>query len=800
MTRRRPVAPRKKATASPYLYNLIDKRPYLTAKERRQLASGTNSYDFKRNHTPAAPVILHVDFSQEEVVQLITLIHERASRPIPTQTPTLAEICRSYDVPNLVQNSLPYRSKEDIQNFCRDVKAQRDCTPSQARLLSLRKFEPPKPTHDDGKLSNLLFARELEGNAGFGRSRRFVNIQNEFSKAHEDALDLRAEFTNCAGDIFTIAWTSKHTFICGTTTHCDAANQQYNRPGNLLLCSTKYGELRAFADHRVPRPLVEKGENSTDAMRESQDYWLYSSVVASDYDVINDIAYTSSFDGTVRAWRVASGGKTMQALATWQHPGRVNLVVVAKDGSGRVASATNQATKAIRIYKYDHSRPHDSPYSALSGAKNAVEASEKWAYVPATMQWGRAPGTQHLLLAGYSPRSFTDDEDDVPEEKQKAGEILLWDANKHCSVPVLTATTTNVFEVAWHPTQPVFIVGTSPCGTSIEHDIRTQIRVFQRDMDGAYAEMQTLDCVASDINELTIMPNSARDSYVTAACTDGKVYVWDTAQGDRPIHVLRHGRPLEDFPQHEREKYDTGAKFAAWGTSTDRLYTGSSDGVVKVWNIRRKKRPFLRNLLEAPGPITYGSFSPDHFKLAVGDATGRVFLLSVDERDEVDSHFIKVPGRRNRIRRPRPFIPHAEPPMPLADSIATYAHNKYIASSQLLIHPDPIIGAVKGPLYSASNLYRREAHLDNDPHLPLLAQFERHQREATDASLRVTVRALQRLQLPESPSQATMNQHAANKANEPPRPFPIQAEDLAKLEEERAVINIEDTWCFDVEQ
>jgi hypothetical protein len=36
-------------------------------------------------------------------------------------------------------------------------------------------------------------------------------------------------------------------------------------------------------------------------------------------------------------------------------------------------------------------------------------------------------------------------------------------------------------------------------------------------------------------------PNSSIQCYVTASCTDGNTYVWDTAQGDRPIHTLGHG-------------------------------------------------------------------------------------------------------------------------------------------------------------------------------------------------------------------------------------------------------------------
>jgi hypothetical protein len=34
------------------------------------------------------------------------------------------------------------------------------------------------------------------------------------------------------------------------------------------------------------------------------------------------------------------------------------------------------------------------------------------------------------------------------------------------------------------------------------------------------------------------------ESYVTASCTDGNTYVWDTSQGDGAIHILGHGGKL----------------------------------------------------------------------------------------------------------------------------------------------------------------------------------------------------------------------------------------------------------------
>ncbi|KAK0655544.1 hypothetical protein B0T16DRAFT_451200 [Cercophora newfieldiana] len=60
-------------------------------------------------------------------------------------------------------------------------------------------------------------------------------------------------------------------------------------------------------------------------------------------------------------------------------------------------------------------------------------------------------------------------------------------------------------------------------------------------------------------------PNSYSSCCITAGCTDGNVYVWDTAQGDRPIHILlSHGESMEEMLGN-REMADVGVKFTAWG-------------------------------------------------------------------------------------------------------------------------------------------------------------------------------------------------------------------------------------------
>ncbi|KAH8714158.1 hypothetical protein BGZ61DRAFT_448524 [Ilyonectria robusta] len=806
---------------NPYFH--LDNRPYQTAASRDAIAKGALHPLQPRYRVPSQPTVYHVDFTSDEIAKIAECVSEYESEAVPATVEALAERCHIYDIPKTVQGKLKGRMSEDIRNFCSDLLAGQatplsdGCMLSMSRDVNNQRAEAARAS----RVTSLLLAREMEGNIGFGRTRQLVNFQNELTKAREDDLQVVAEFTNCAGDITTGSWVSSDNLICGTTAHSDTHNQQYNKPGNLLLCSTTEGTLRSFPDHRIPRPRVEKGENSTEAMRRSQDPWLYSSVVSSDYDEDFDLAFTSSFDKTVKVWKVDPTGRSIEALATWQHTSIVNFVIAAKDGSGRVATAADSPSEAVRVYTVNPDNVAESSVQSLSCTRTDADGSDKWAYFPATLQWGRAPGTQHLLLIGYSPRSTSGEDLDIPEDKRNSGEITLWDAAEGRRLPVMTASTANVFEVAWHPKVACFIVATTLCTFTIDHNVRTQIHIFRRDrerQDGAYSQFQALDCFASDINELTFRPNSVRHAYITAACTDGNVYVWDTAQGDKPIHILKHGYPLDEFYE-DREREDTGVKFTAWGSSADRFYTGSSDGKVKVWNVRNRRKPLVRDLLEAPGPISFGTFSPDRRKLAVGDATGRIFIFSVDERDVPESHFIALPGSSQRVRRSKPLIPHPEPPPPDADrdavvedddtmdadeddsesDIAVYSRNTYLESQQLTLNRNPVIGAVQGPKYAATGLFRREAHLNSDPALPLLADFERNQLVSTAASRGGRRRSVRRLRAPGSPNERLLNAHYENEKQDlAVMDMPVWS--LAQLREAGAVLNPEEDWGYEYEE
>lgn len=771
---------------------LLDDWPYLDYEDRLAIVNGVsgleNGSDYLRKGKRR---IYHIDFTEQEAASV------------------LKKSCKgTYTIKSSMQyswqqrHSLPQRSATSIANFLKDAENGHANVSSTPLIMSIRSKLASTSQQQLSQLPSLLFARQLDGVTRMGQGRALYNFQTLCQIIVDDQLTGVSEYTNCASDIFTICWLPGHAFLCGTITHCDEHNQQYNKQGNLLLCSTNNDQLRAFDDHRVLRPIVDKGENSTEAMRQSQDPWLYTSVVSSDYDAINKKAYTSSFDGTIKTWVVNDAGTSMHATETWQHHGRVNFAAAAKDGSGLVAVAADVRSEAVRIYD-TKAEPvaEECPYWTISCSRTDAHDSQDWAYCPATIAWCPVEGYQHLLLIGYSPRGLALAHDtEIPEDKRNSGEIALWDTREKRRLQVTTATSANVFEVAWHPTLASFAVATSPSSLVIRATARTQIHLFKPDAGrprDCFHEYESLDCPAVDINELTFKPNSAFHAYITAACTDSNVYVWDTSRRGRPLHILSHGKPADEI-EGDLETFDTGVKFTAWSKGTDRFYTGSSDGVVKVWNVRNIEQPFLCDLMHAPAPITCGAFSPDNSWLAIGDASGRVFTFSTTDRTGSLADRIAIPGVDRTIRRPRPFIPHPEPAAPVSGVELARA---MLARKQIVLHPNPVVGAVQGEEYLSCGYHLREAHLDGDPSAPL--QWSRRDQQLRQELRHANTSGLQRkmpiLKDVEVDDKRLEEQHTANARLD----YDVDAlgvEELAALMKDGADFSTEGDWDFSYEE
>ena len=66
-----------------------------------------------------------------------------------------------------------------------------------------------------------------------------------------------------------------------------------------------------------------------------------------------------------------------------------------------------------------------------------------------------------------------------------------------------------------------------------------------------------------------------------------------------------------------------------WGTGSSLYYTGSSDGSIRAWDVRRHPQDVLvHNVAQLGAGIQSGAFSPDGTHLLVGDATGGIHVLS----------------------------------------------------------------------------------------------------------------------------------------------------------------------------
>ncbi|EJT69340.1 hypothetical protein GGTG_12959 [Gaeumannomyces tritici R3-111a-1] len=766
------------AATDPALHTSVfegGRRPYLRRASRALLFKKKNRFENIPNGA-----IIHADLTVDEVdtvaqslargkgYQDIVAIAKGYGKALKEQK---SEDKKEFIDETLKEIKLPGREPGDIANFLADVAKYRRWNRCPMAIA------PDQDMLDQGnrcarnaKLFSFLASREalpLGSSTLVGADAVYRDVRNGIRSLIEDELELRLQWTNAAGDIITTSWVSNDAFICGATSHSDAHNQQYNKSGNLLLGSASQGTVHAYPDHRIPRPIVQGGSNASAEMVESQDPWLYSSVVFSDYDSRYNRAYTASFDHTVKVWNLTD--RAMRLLGTWEHTGNVNYVLASKHPSGMVATAANAASDAVRIYSITDNNVSASNYRPFSAPLAEGAATEKWAYFPSTMRWGLSAGSLHLLLVGYSPRSLTGDDNDIPEDKRQSGELNLWDGLNGENWSVSSASKCNIFDVAWHPSQECFIAATSPTGTK-ENSTRTQIRVYSlaKDHRRTYSETKTLDCTAVDVNSLTIMPYCPKASYVTAGCTDGKTYVWDTgSQEALPFQILAHGPPIEEPEFGNVEIGDVGVLFQAWGSSPDRFYTGSSDGTVRVWNVRTEGKPLVRVLLECPGAVTSGAFSPDKTKLVIGDGTGRVFLLTTHDSEEDEwggasdgtakptknlgqpLSSSALPGQPMRIRtedggmltrrRPTPIILHPEPPRPTHDAAGNpiayetgvTLSRAFINAGQLEVRRSRVIGAVQGPNYDSTGLYCRDSRMDpNDRNSPLRFADAKQQQSA----------------------------------------------------------------------
>ncbi|KAF1353392.1 hypothetical protein BDV97DRAFT_114282 [Delphinella strobiligena] len=490
---------------------------------------------------------------------------------------------------------------------------------------------------------------------------------------------------DASGDVCTVAWSPRgNLFAAGAIAVIDPDSMQYNKPRNLVIADAVNGDVKELPHHKLPRPAVETGANASNAMRSSQDPHIFTTVQSVAFAANGRRMYSVSMDNHLNVYKVHDNIFRTKLTGRSQQDAPVELLSVSK--SGPVATGCR------------HSGPGSIAVLSRKGKTqmnlSASRVTTSMKKYPSALRFGESRHHSHLLLAGFSceaERIY--EEDDVYD---KEGETCLWDVNTGQSIE-LGAMNRNVFDLSWNPhpsiTSTSFAVasGVGRLG-KVNHGMHSIIRLYAPSQTRAKFVLE-LECPAWDINDVIYSPLD--DNLIAAGSTDGKVYIWDLRRiknDQGPLRVLEHGDSLSVLP-HEKKRWeaDTGIRFLSWGTDHTRLYSGSSDGVVKCWNpYRSDEDKHVRDVVKFQSAIMSGAFSPNHEDLLIGEDASRLNMLSIGNEDKT----VKDMKSFRVQKEPEPAEPYA-------------ASRELLQSGQIELRPMgamPIRQAVQGPDYDGPYL------------------------------------------------------------------------------------------------
>ncbi|KAK4981337.1 hypothetical protein LTR66_010068 [Elasticomyces elasticus] len=568
---------------------------------------------------------------------------------------------------------------------------------SDRRLISVRDQVFPST------LASLLRQRTLGVSSARSRQGAKSFLSTEMGNHAYDTLGPSRSYTGTSGDASTVAWSPDgNVFAVGSVATSDDSSMQYNRRYNLLLGDHERGILKELPEHNVPRPRAESGANASSAMHESQDSHLFMTVQMVQFSPDGTTMYSAGCDSRVRGYDTTNGVNEACCVLELQHKAESDLISVSN--VGLLATGARRAGKrSIKIIG-----------KGLSGYETVASFSSEQSIqrkesrlLPSCLTWGVHPWHTNYLLAGFASNSG----DDVSQDK--FGELCLWEIERKEPVDIIRGGIQSVFDCAWNPnpssTSPLFAAA-SVAGSNVNRGTRSVIRTFSRSHNSQMraAMLTEMECPALDVNDVVFNPYDP--NLISTGCTDGKVYLWDARRPNLLLHTLVHdGEVLMELDKTQpRESIDTGIRFLSWGENRTRLFSGSSDGILKMWNpYLAPEDALVQDVNSFTSGVMSGAFSPDFSKLLIGEVNGTVSVLEVDHletrRQPADR---RKPSRTHEKldpdkRRIRPFklwsVPTPEPKEP-----PFAAARELVNTNQIEFRPMgslPIRQAVQGPAY-----------------------------------------------------------------------------------------------------
>ncbi|KAL8736053.1 MAG: hypothetical protein Q9181_002602 [Wetmoreana brouardii] len=662
----------------------------------------------------------HCDFIQEECLSLLHALNELDQVPNHDYRGETVNQIRQQLTARLGQASedrmtaiiraaharpgtaLAHRKRKSIRAFLIDIVEGTIPTKAQPKIaVPQTGVQNTVAEPIDGIV--LLWNREL-GSTSISKFSGILRSKNDdphstlYDRAAEDLRPWRS-WKGASGDIVTVTWAPDSlSYAVGAVAQSDDDDLQYNRPYNLLSGEVMSNTITELPDHRVERPkpdTIRSGPNSTYAVYQACDPMVYKTVTSVQFSPWGGLLYTASHDKTAKIWDVTSGRPS--CLKTLSHDAEVTSLEVSTHYPGSFATAAKAVDHSVRVYQTElHDTEAVYRYTGYSSSQ-ATKHRDRDIY-PECIKWGLAPGTKHLLLGGFQQWA---DQDDFSAARH--GQICLWDIETGGNIRVRPHSS-SILAAAWHPQENTFATGGAPGGGPLSY-ATTKSVVRSYDTRNTSGYMVEFECPALDMQDVTFHPSNS--TYISAACTNGSTYVWDYRRPDYMLHELAHGEPLQELGPNEeelpymehREKVDAGVMLSIWGYGASQFYTGSSDGVIKAWDILRAPEDvWIRDVACLPAGVQSGALSPDGMNMLVGDAVGGVhilsaapFGLSVTNQDDDDMGC--NPDPIDFVAAAKANDGDGENP----GTEGIQAGKELLQSGQLLLHP--IFGVGKGPNY-----------------------------------------------------------------------------------------------------
>lgn len=598
-----------------------------------------------------------------------------------------------------------------------EIKAQRQeerfavksATPTPSEQSTKQVYGLGLDVAHPASIPRILRSREL-GNTGRRNwsSTARMRVSNELQNHVLDTLGPRRCFHGASRDVTCVAWAGDgNTFAAGAIAIDDERSMQYNRPNNLLLGNLEKNSLQELPEHHVARPTVSDScnVNSLQAMQETQDPRLFKTVAAVGFSEDSRALYSAGADGVVRMYDTSS----RLCLSSLKH--EAELALLTSNSRGLLASGSHRSDDGSISVIRSHS---DRLEIMCRLGPTRVDVESSLPIFPTALKWGTGMYS-HLLLAGFASDSYD-------EDRLAAGEIFLWDSTADQKIDLPTAR--NVFDVAWNPFPSSGSSLFTVAGTRPGKRYRSSVQCFAPNQ-GRAARVLQWDCPAFDINDVVYCPHD--DNLIAAGATDGKVYIWDKRAADRsqaPLHILAHGQ-TKNVLDHDRdvEIADTGVRFLSWSATGNRLYSGSSDGTVKIWDpYRTTEDALVRGVATFNSAVMSGAFSPDYRDLLIGEDQGQLNLLGID--------------REERSVRAAKKFDYYPAPVPIVCEDKLAPARALLATGQIEIRPMgvlPVRQAVQGPMYQGPFMAPSSDHVGRlDAELKLVL---REQRDAHAPSL-----------------------------------------------------------------